>query len=170
MSSVDTDTNQGTFQDTGRPLDVALQGRGFFTLTDGLQQFYTRVGTFGIDADRNLVDLRSGLRVMNSSGGNITVPISGTLPARATSSITFQGNLPSTVTGPLAQIVETSAVLKAGTSATKTGTGTAGTGNQFDLSAFAGRTVVLTVNGDAGQTFTFPSSTFGAGPVNASTV
>src|SRR5262245_12023052 len=44
MSTVDIDTSQGTFQDTGQPLDVALQGRGFFTLSDGTQRFYTRVG------------------------------------------------------------------------------------------------------------------------------
>src|SRR5689334_6804705 len=56
VSTIDTDTSQGTFQDTGRPLDVALQGKGFFTLTDGTQQFYTRVGSFGVDSSHNLVD------------------------------------------------------------------------------------------------------------------
>ena len=44
MSTVDIDTSQGTFQDTGRPLDVAIQGHGFFTLSDGTQRFYSRVG------------------------------------------------------------------------------------------------------------------------------
>jgi flagellar hook protein FlgE len=56
MATVDTDLNQGTLQDTGRSLDVALQGRGFFTMTNGIQTFYSRVGSFGIDADRTLVD------------------------------------------------------------------------------------------------------------------
>ena len=51
LASVDTDTNQGTLQDTGRSMDVALQGRGFFTMTNGTQTFYSRVGSFGIDAD-----------------------------------------------------------------------------------------------------------------------
>lgn len=170
MATVDTDLSQGTFQDTGRSLDVALQGRGFFTLSNGTQTFYTRVGAFGVDANRTLVDLRSGLRVLNSSGGSITVPVSDTLPASPTSRIDFQGNLPSRVGGPLAEIVQSSAVLKQGTAATKTATGTAGTGNQFDLTAFAGRSILLSLNGGAQRTITFSSNIFGAGPVNASVV
>src|SRR5262245_54347084 len=71
VSTIDTDVNQGTFDDTGRPLDVAIEGHGFFTLTDGDRRYYTRVGTFGVDNDRTLVDLRTGLHVMSSSGGNI---------------------------------------------------------------------------------------------------
>lgn len=171
VASVDVDINQGTFQDTGRSLDVALQGRGFFTLTDGLQQFYSRVGTFGIDANRNLVDLRSGLRVMSSGGGNITVPVSDSLPARQTSSISFQGNLPARVGGPLEQIVQSQTPLKAGTAAGKTANANVpGTPPQFDLSAFAGRSVLVSVNRGAQQTVTFPTATFGSGPVPASTV
>jgi len=170
MATVDTDVNQGTLQDTGRSMDVALQGRGFFTLTNGLQTFYSRVGSFGIDADRTLVDLRSGLRVVGSTGANITVPVTDTLPAQPTSQIDFQGNLPAKVGGPLAEIVQSNAVLKEGTSASKTATGTAGAGNQFDLTAFAGRTVLVSVNGGAQQSVTFPASTFGTGPVSASTV
>ncbi|MCA8952357.1 MAG: flagellar hook-basal body complex protein [Planctomycetes bacterium] len=170
MATVDTDLNQGTFQDTGRTMDVALQGRGFFTLSDGVQTFYTRVGSFGIDADRTLVDLRSGMRVLNASGSSITVPFSDTLPAQASTSITFQGNLPAEVGGPLEEIVESTSSLLEGTAATKTGTGTAGTGNQFDLTAYAGKSVLVSLNGQAQTTVTFPAGTFGGGPVSASTV
>ena len=35
VASIDVSTEQGTFQNTGRSLDVALQGKGFFTLSDG---------------------------------------------------------------------------------------------------------------------------------------
>ncbi len=175
MGSVDIDTNQGTFQDTGRAMDVALQGRGFFTMTDGLQTFYSRVGAFGVDADRKLVDLRSGLRVVGSSGNDITVPISDTLPAARTTKIDFQGNLPARVGGPLEEILESNAVLKQGTSAQKTATAAGAAAPQFDLTAFAGKTLLVSVNGGAQQTVTFAASTFGApptgpGPVNASTV
>jgi len=170
MATVDTDLNQGTFQDTGRPLDIALQGRGFFTLTNGAQTFYTRVGSFGIDANRTLIDLRSGMRVQSASGGNITVPTADTLPASPTSRIDFQGNLPARVGGPLEEIVQSSAVLKEGTAASKLATGTAGNGRQFDLTGFAGRSVLVALNGSAQQTITFPSATFGAGPVDASVV
>ncbi len=169
MSTVDIDTSQGTFQDTGRPLDVALQGRGFFTLTDGLQRFYSRVGTFGIDNNRTLVDLRTGLRVMGSDGGNITVPVADTLPARPTTRMSFQGNLPAQVGGPNEEIVGSAAILKAGTAATKTAQGRAGTGTQFDLSAFAGKTILFSVNNGPQQSVTFDATIF-AVPVNAQTV
>jgi flagellar hook-basal body protein len=170
MSTVDIDLNQGTLSDTGRTLDIALQGRGFFTLTNGLQSFYTRVGSFGIDGNRTLVDLRSGLRVVGASGADIKVPVTDTLPASPTNRIDFQGNLPARVGGPLEEIVQSSTVLKAGVAASKQAAGTTGTGTQFDLSAFSGKTVLVSINGAAQQSVTFPSSVFGAGPVNASTV
>ncbi|MCA8963752.1 MAG: flagellar hook-basal body complex protein [Planctomycetes bacterium] len=179
MSTVDTNTNQGTFQDTGRSMDVALQGRGFFTLTNGTQNFYTRVGTFGIDADRTLVDLRSGLRVVGASGGDISVPVSDTLPAVPSSNIRFQGNLPARVGGPLQEIVQSSAVFKQGTPATKNAS-SVGTPSwpQFDLTSLVSsgnKTVLVSVNGGAQQTITFSQANFGApptgpGPVSASTI
>lgn len=158
MASVDTDTNQGTLQDTGRPLDVALQGRGFFTLTNGTQNFYTRVGTFGIDADRTLIDTRSGMRVVGASGNDITVPVSDTLPAQPTSSIDFQGNLPAKVSGPLAEIVQSNVPFKAGTAATKTATAGGAAAPQFDLSGFTGKTVLVSINGGAQQSLQIPST------------
>ncbi|MFN9755338.1 MAG: flagellar hook-basal body complex protein [Planctomycetota bacterium] len=170
MSTIDTNTNQGTLQDTGRSLDLALQGRGFFTLTDGNQNFYSRVGSFGIDANRNLVDLRNGMRVVDSTGGVISVPATDTLAAQPTSRIAFQGNLPATVTGPLAEVVEGGSGLKAGNPAAKTATAGGASAPLFDLTAFAGRSVLVSVNGGAQQTITFPSATFGGAPVPASTV
>ncbi len=175
MATVDTDLSQGTLQDTGRSLDVALQGRGFYTLTNGVQSFYTRVGSFGIDADRTLVDLRSGLRVVGATGNTINVPVSDTLPALPSSEIKFQGNLPARVGGPLEEIVQSNVPLKEGTSATKTAAASGPSAPQFDLTAFGGKTVLVSVNGGAQQTITFPASSFGApptgpGPVNASTV
>ncbi|MCR9244284.1 MAG: flagellar hook-basal body complex protein [bacterium] len=170
MATVDTDTNQGTFQDTGRSMDVALQGRGFFSLSDGVQTFYSRVGSFGIDANRTLVDLRSGMQVLNANGNAINVPFSDTLPAQASTEITFQGNLPAEVGGPLEEIVGSSSAFQSGTAAAKQATGTAGAGNQFDLSAFAGDTVLVALNGQAQASVTFDSATFGGGPVNASVV
>lgn len=163
MASVDTDTNQGTLQDTGRSMDVALQGRGFFTMTNGSQTFYSRVGSFGIDASRSLVDLRTGLRVVNASGGDITVPTSGTLPAQPTSEVSFQGNLPAEVGGPLAEIVESETALNAGTAASKLATAGAATNPNFDLSAHVGESLLVSVNGGAQQTITVPN----AAPFNA---
>lgn len=169
MATVDTDLSQGTLADTGRTLDVALQGRGFFTLSNGTQTFYSRVGSFGIDGDRTLVDLRTGLRVLNSTGGDITVPTSDTLPAAPTSQISFQGNLPARVGGPLEEIVQSNTVLKQGTPATKTATASGASAPLFDLTAFAGDTVLVSVNGAAQQSLQVPAS-FATAPVNAQAV
>ena len=169
MSTVDTDLSQGTLQDTGRTLDVALQGRGFFTLTNGNQTFYSRVGSFGIDANRTLVDLRTGLRVLNSTGGDIDVPVSDTLPAAPTGQVRFQGNLPARVGGPLEEIVQSNVALKQGTAATKTATASGASAPLFDLTTWAGKTVLVSVNGAAQQSLQVPSS-FSTAPVNAQAV
>ncbi|MCK5941572.1 MAG: flagellar hook-basal body complex protein [Planctomycetes bacterium] len=171
MASVDTDTNQGTLQDTGRTMDVALQGRGFFTMTNGSQTFYSRVGSFGIDADRSLVDLRTGLRVIGSGGGNITVPTSATLPAQATSSISFQGSLPAEVGGPLAEIVESNVPLNSGTAASKTATASGPSAPSFDLSGNVGESMLVSVNGGAQQSIQVPNAApFVPGPTLPSEV
>ncbi len=175
LATVDTNLNQGTFQDTGRSMDVALQGRGFFTLSNGIQSFYTRVGTFTLDANRTLVDSRSGLRVVSASGGDITVPSSDTLPAVPSSTIRFQGNLPARVGGPLQEIVQSSSVFKEGQAATKLASvpSTAPTFPQFDLSALTAggsKTILVSVNGGAQQTITFDTATYGGGPVTASQI
>lgn len=48
---------QGDFSQTGNPLDLTIQGEGFFQvlLPDG-QTAYTRAGSFHLDASGNLVD------------------------------------------------------------------------------------------------------------------
>jgi flagellar basal-body rod protein FlgG len=65
---------QGNFSSTGNPLDMAIQGLGFFqvTLPDG-QIAYTRSGTFHLDAQGNIV----------TANGNQLQP-SITIPANAT--------------------------------------------------------------------------------------
>ena len=158
VSSIDMDMSQGTFQDTGRALDVAMQGRGFFTLSNGNQTFYTRVGTFGVDKDRKLVDMRTGFRVLSSSGSTIDLPVTDTQPPQATGEIKFQGNLPATVTGPLAEIVASTSPFLEGTAAAKTGVPNAGT--TYNLSAYVGKEVKVSVNGSSPHTVTFPASAF----------
>lgn len=68
-----TSFTNGDLEQTGRPLDVAIQGRGFFEVQgpDG-QTYYTRDGSFTLDADGNLLTA-SGDRVLGD-GGAISVP------------------------------------------------------------------------------------------------
>ncbi|BDG61753.1 flagellar hook-basal body protein [Caldinitratiruptor microaerophilus] len=58
----------GPLRFTGRALDLALQGDGFFTVEDARgQRFYTRDGAFRLDAEGYLVTA-SGHRVLLESG------------------------------------------------------------------------------------------------------
>ncbi len=54
-SAINTLFKQGNLQQTENPLDVAIQGVGFFGITVGDQTLYTRDGAIKIDASGNLV-------------------------------------------------------------------------------------------------------------------
>jgi flagellar basal-body rod protein FlgG len=64
----------GSLQATGQPLDLALQGDGFFQvmLPDG-STGYTRDGSFGLDASGQVVT-SGGLPVQSDTGSNLIVP------------------------------------------------------------------------------------------------
>lgn len=49
--------SQGNFTETGNPLDIAIQGRGFFKVLRGTEEVYTRAGTFQFDSDGFLCDM-----------------------------------------------------------------------------------------------------------------
>ncbi len=57
IQSTQKDFRQGTVQNTGRELDIAIQGTGFFAVTDPLTQqaMFTRAGNLDINAEGNLV-------------------------------------------------------------------------------------------------------------------
>ena len=46
---------QGDFQNTGNPLDVAIEGDGFFQVQVGEQIMYTRAGAFKLNSDGTVV-------------------------------------------------------------------------------------------------------------------
>jgi flagellar hook protein FlgE len=50
VSAVSTIFEQGTLEFTGRPLDLAVDGNGFFIVAAGEQRFYTRAGNFKVNA------------------------------------------------------------------------------------------------------------------------
>ncbi len=102
VSSIDTVTTQGNLQPTNNFTDLALQGSGFFALSNGTQTFYTRAGTFSFDKDGYLVSNSNAYKVqgynatngvMGSSVEGVQVPTGIILPAKATSSFELTGNL-----------------------------------------------------------------------------
>lgn len=63
LGAVTQDFSQGSLQTTNRPMDLALQGEGFFAVEINGQQRYTRAGAFSFDTNGNLVDSSSGAYV-----------------------------------------------------------------------------------------------------------
>lgn len=57
VQSTQTDFTQGAFRQTNGPLDVAIEGRGFFQVLDPSSQQirYTRAGNFSVNANGQLV-------------------------------------------------------------------------------------------------------------------
>ena len=56
------DMSNGSFQSTDNNFDLAIGGDGFFGVVDKTgKNYYTRTGTFDIDAAGNLVDTRGNL-------------------------------------------------------------------------------------------------------------
>ncbi|KKK94619.1 hypothetical protein LCGC14_2681040 [marine sediment metagenome] len=62
VASVDRNMSEGSVINTGQPLDMAIEGAGYFVLNDGQTDVYTRVGAFGTDSQYNLIDPGTGNR------------------------------------------------------------------------------------------------------------
>jgi len=105
VGAVDTNFNQGSMVTTGVPSDFAVQGSGFFVLSDGSQQFFTRDGSFALNANGLLIDPSTGFRVQgylanedgvipdNAVPEDIFIPIGGQSIVRATTTAKIVGNL-----------------------------------------------------------------------------
>ncbi|WP_394554155.1 flagellar basal-body rod protein FlgF [Priestia aryabhattai] len=73
VGTIDTVQTAGSIQSTGRPLDLAISGDGYFVVNDGNTNYYTRAGNFYLDSSGNLVT-GDGLYVQKNGGGNINIP------------------------------------------------------------------------------------------------
>ena len=105
ISGISPNMAQGNLVNTGNPLDLAVEGQGYFVVSDGSQDVYTRAGAFAVDADSNLVDPASGYLVQRigsvgvsegfqtAGNSNIHVPFDVAMAANATSEIKVVGNL-----------------------------------------------------------------------------
>lgn len=102
INELTTNFEQGEFRQTGRDLDLSIDGNGFFVLLDGDQQLYTRTGSFTVNDEGFIVlqgtDYR--LAVLDSSGRPVALNIDDfrTDAPEPTTRITFADNLSSTAT------------------------------------------------------------------------
>ena len=57
-------TGQGSAQSTGNPFDIMIEGDNFFVVSNGSSNFFTRDGSFYVDAAGNLAMTSNGYNVM----------------------------------------------------------------------------------------------------------
>jgi len=115
ISGISPNMAQGNLVNTGNPLDLAVEGEGYFVVSDGSQDVYTRAGAFAVDADSNLVDPSNGYLVQRigsvgvsqgfqtAGNSNIHVPYDVAMKANATTEIKVVGNLSADATFPVTQ-------------------------------------------------------------------
>jgi len=136
IAGISPDMSQGNIINTGNPLDMAIEGEGYFVLKGPEGDIYTRAGSFGVDANGSLVDPATGYLIQRigstgiddnfqqSGDSNIHVPYDVTLPANATSTIRVQGNLSSdsAFSTPHTQVLTSDIAFTTGSGTPATGT------------------------------------------------
>jgi flagellar hook protein FlgE len=168
VSSVDTLFTQGNLETTGQKTDLAIDGEGFFVLSDGTSRYFTRAGNFTIDGDGRLVSA-NGLKLlgkMADANGNITtgsiiqdlvLPFGQRIPARATTSITLTGNLDASK-APLGTIIDSRnlyAIEEAGDDSDINGLFARGQSNSKISGMVGGVTTVTVSDGTTTQSYTY---------------
>ena len=108
VAGTDTNNEQGSLNATNRPGDLAIQGNGYFLVSNGATMVYTRDGAFDLDASGNLVQRATGQRVLGwsadsvgtidttqpvGSGSGLNVPVGQLNAVQQTSRVTMAGNL-----------------------------------------------------------------------------
>ena len=71
VANIVRDTSQGSMQNTGKVTDLAISGSGFFTLSAGGNQIYTRAGNFQVDKNGMLADSSGNMVQMTASNNSI---------------------------------------------------------------------------------------------------
>lgn len=102
--SIDRDFSQGAMNSTGRTTDLAIEGDGYFMVSDGGERLMTRAGNFVFNKDGFLVDQggRSVQGYIADQNGNvlgggasedIRIDFENVLPPRQTGRVSLAGNL-----------------------------------------------------------------------------
>jgi len=104
VGAIDTLQTQGNLSSTGKETDMAIEGNGFFKLSDGIVFRYSRDGSFDISSSGNLVNPSTGYKVQGwgitdagaidvTSIGDISIPIGETDGGNSTSEVSITGNI-----------------------------------------------------------------------------
>jgi flagellar basal-body rod protein FlgF len=75
IRKIGTDFNQGSMQPTGRPLDIAIDGKGFLKVQKNSEIFYTRAGHLMLD-ENGMVKTEDGYNVLGAGDAPMTIDTS----------------------------------------------------------------------------------------------
>jgi flagellar hook-basal body protein len=106
IAAIHTLMSQAALESTSRQTDFAISGAGFFVLSNGSEEIFTRAGDFSVDRDGRLV-ANNGYRVQGynqltrdgtaidpgSRIGDIIIEFGKKLEARQSTWLTYQSNL-----------------------------------------------------------------------------
>jgi len=116
LGATSTNFSQGTITSTGEPLDVAIQGNGFFVLSSGSggETLYSRAGQFAVNSAGYLIDPTTGDFIQRTGtvgegtaaspgyqtagNNNILIPYGAGIAGTETSTVNFQGNIDNNLT------------------------------------------------------------------------
>lgn len=124
VSAIERNLNPGNIETTGRSTDMAIEGEGYF-IVQGKEQSYTRDGSFTLNAENDLTTTSGAYlqgfgvdaneAIIPGQLGNLRIPLGALTKAKATSSVTMQGNFNADgVVGSGASILNSQAFTTAG--------------------------------------------------------
>jgi flagellar hook protein FlgE len=109
IGSIDNLMTQGNLKFTGNTMDLAIQGNGFFLLSDNSGEYLTRNGSFALDGNNRLVSAGSGLALLGwqadpitgaipsnemiTPSSYLTIPVGVMSIAKPTANVAYQANL-----------------------------------------------------------------------------
>jgi flagellar hook protein FlgE len=195
VAEISPDFTQGTIEISSNPLDLAIQGDGFF-IVQGSQgeTLYTRNGQFKTNANNEIVTI-NGQRVMGYTVNEdfeiqptalvpLQIPIGSSAIAQATQNVTLTGSLnPNATVGSTPEIIQSqilsdgsqefptstpnaAAVARANAAATTVANG--GAGAIVDAGVYTYRFTFVDVDGNEGPSSTISPSLTVGGPGTAS--
>ncbi len=115
LAGITTDMTQGSIETTGRPMDLAISGEGYFIYNNGERQVYSRAGIITADKSGNIVDSSTGaylqgygllldtngmiqkdadgLNILDKNYNNLVVSPNLISPPSQTTTVSLTGNL-----------------------------------------------------------------------------
>jgi flagellar hook protein FlgE len=130
VASIQRNFEQGVLQITGGGFDFAIEGGGFFAVSNNASTYYTRDGQFTLNAKGYLTIANTGMLVQRSGtigepaegkigyqepgDSSIKVPLGAVVPGKATATANFSGNIPSAAKPPAEEILSSRAPFKVG--------------------------------------------------------